>query len=75
MKLLSKINISGVDLELSIESNILYGTINGEKKALMGIPGKSAYESYLETTLDNPKLTEKEWSDFHNKIADILKSI
>lgn len=28
-----------------------------------GIDGKSAYQSYLDTTSDNPKKTEAEWSD------------
>lgn len=28
-----------------------------------GPPGKRAYQSYLDTTADNPKLTEAQWSE------------
>ena len=34
--------------------------------ALKGDTGKSAYQSYLDTTADNPKLTEAQWSAINN---------
>lgn len=36
-----------------------------------GDPGKSAYQSYLDTTTDNPKLTEAEWSSSITRIIQI----
>lgn len=34
-----------------------------EVRGLQGIPGKSQYQSYLDTTTDNPPLSEQDWSD------------
>ena len=37
--------------------------------------GKSAYQSYLDTTTDDPKLTEKEWSDTIGSFANLIHTI
>lgn len=38
-----------------------------------GPAGKSGYQSYLDTTDDNPKLSEEEWADPQGVIAELLK--
>ena len=43
--------------------------------SLKGKDGKNAYQSYLETTDDNPKLSEKEWSDTIGSFANLIKTI
>lgn len=40
-----------------------------------GPKGKDAYQSYLETTTDNPKLTEKQWSDTIGSFATLIHTI
>jgi hypothetical protein len=45
--------------------------IQGEK----GDTGKSQYQSYLETTTDNPVLTEQQWSNQLAGVLTILQSI
>ncbi len=40
-----------------------------------GPKGKSVYQSYLETTTDNPKLTEKEWADTIGSFATLIHTI
>ena len=37
--------------------------------------GKSAYQSYLDTTTDDPKLTEKEWADTIGSFANLIHTI
>jgi hypothetical protein len=37
------------------------GFVGSETEYLKSQKGKSAYESYLDTTTDNPKLTEEQW--------------
>lgn len=44
-------------------------------ESLKGVKGKDAYQSYLDTTDDNPKLTEKEWSDIIGSFAKLIKTI
>ena len=47
------------------------GFVGSEDEYLKSQKGKSAYESYLNTTTDNPKLTEAEWAkvnDYHYAI-------
>ena len=38
------------------------GTLTDYLASLKGKDGKNAYQSYLETTTDNPKLSEEEWA-------------
>ena len=40
-----------------------------------GDKGKDAYQSYLDTTDDNPKLTEKEWADTIGSFASLIKAV
>lgn len=40
-----------------------------------GTVGKSVYQSYLDTTDDNPKLTEKQWADTIGSFAKLIKTI
>lgn len=40
-----------------------------------GPKGKDAYQSYLDTTDDNPKLTEKQWSDTIGSFATLIHTI
>ena len=40
-----------------------------------GPKGKDAYQSYLETTDDDPKLTEKQWADTMGSFAKLIKTI
>ena len=40
-----------------------------------GDTGKSAYQSYFDTTTDNPKLTEQEWGNLMTGILNVLNSI
>lgn len=40
-----------------------------------GPVGKSVYQSYLDTTDDNPKLTEKQWADTIGSFAKLIKTI
>lgn len=39
--------------------DVLYEYVKGDK----GDDGKSAYQSYLDTTTDNPPLTEEQWAE------------
>lgn len=43
----------------------------GEIKGPKGDNGKSAYQSYLDTTSDNPVLSEEEWASSRSKITEI----
>ena len=40
-----------------------------------GDTGKSAYQSYYDTTTDNPKLTENQWGNLMTGILNVLNSI
>ena len=40
-----------------------------------GPKGKDAYQSYLDTTDDNTKLTEKQWADTIGSFANLIKTI
>lgn len=40
-----------------------------------GKDGKDAYQSYLETTTDNPKLTEAQWSDTIGSFSSLIKAV
>lgn len=48
--------------------------IPGERGA-DGAPGKDAYQSYLDTTTDSPKLTEAEWADTIGSFAPLIHTI
>lgn len=48
--------------ELAKEAQSFTGTLTEYLSSLKGKDGKNAYQSYLETTTDNPKLSEKEWA-------------
>ena len=48
--------------ELAKEAQSFTGTLTDYLASLKGKDGKNAYQSYLETTTDNPKLTEEEWA-------------
>jgi PHIKZ145 len=43
--------------------------------SLKGEKGKDAYQSYLATTTDNPKLTEAEWADTIGSLATLIHTI
>lgn len=40
-----------------------------------GPVGKSVYQSYIDTTDDNPKLTEKQWADTIGSFANLIHTI
>lgn len=69
------------DMEVSKPFTISdYAFIKGDKgeTGLQGEPGatgKSAYQSYLDTTSDNPKMTESEWSNLNGAIYSLLTGI
>lgn len=44
-------------------------------ESLKGKDGKSVYQSYLDTTDDSPKLSEKEWADTIGSFAKLIKTI
>ena len=44
-------------------------------EGLRGEKGKSAYESYVDTTTDDPKLTEKEWATLNATTTQFLYRI
>lgn len=44
-------------------------------EGLRGDTGKSAYQSYLDTTTDDPKLTEKEWATLNATTTQFLYRI
>ena len=44
-------------------------------QGIQGDTGKDAYDYYLETTTDNPKLSKEQWSNFHNHYLSILHRI
>ena len=44
-------------------------------EGLRGDKGKSAYQSYLDTTTDDPKLTEKEWATLNATTTQFLYRI
>lgn len=48
--------------ELAVE-NGYQGTVQEWLASLKGEKGKDAYDDYLETTTDNPKLSREEWAD------------
>ena len=48
--------------ELAKEAQNFTGTLTDYLASLKGKDGKNAYQSYLETTTDNPKLSEEEWA-------------
>lgn len=48
------------------------GTFEEWTAFLKGDPGKSAYQSYLDTTGDEPPMTESEWSNQMDSVDNIL---
>ena len=40
-----------------------------------GKDGKDAYQSYLATTTDNPKLTEAQWADTIGSFANLINAV
>ena len=40
-----------------------------------GLPGKSAYEYYLDTTIDNPPLTEAEFGNLLNQMREKIETL
>jgi len=73
--------IEGTGIELrSTDINIEWRYIGTEEwfhlKSLSELLGKSQYQSYLDTTDDNPPLTEKQWSDsFIHDISLLIEKI
>lgn len=61
--------------ELAKEAQNFTGTLTEYLASLKGEKGKDAYQSYLETTTDNPKLTEKEWADTIGSFATLIHTI
>lgn len=64
--------------ELAKEAQNFTGTLTdylASLKGAKGDKGDSAYTSYFNTTDDNPKLTEKEWSDTIGSFANLIKTI
>lgn len=49
--------------ELAKEAQNFTGTLTEYLASLKGPKGKDAYDDYLETTTDNPKLSREEWAD------------
>ena len=61
--------------ELAKEAQNFTGTLTEYLASLKGAKGKDAYQSYLDTTDDNPKLSEKEWSDAIGSFAKLIKAV
>ena len=61
--------------DLAKEAQNFTGTLTDYLASLKGTKGDSAYTSYFNTTDDNPKLTEKEWSDTIGSFANLIKTI
>ena len=61
--------------ELAKEAQNFTGTLTEYLASLKGAKGKDAYQSYLDTTDDNPKLTEKEWADTIGSFATLIHTI
>lgn len=51
----------------------LCNTITQYLDLIRGAPGRSAYQSYLATTMDDPKMTEAEWANPWGPIVELLK--
>ena len=51
------------------------GTEEDYLASLKGVNGKDAYQHYLDTTTDNPKLTEAEWADTIGSFANLIHTI
>lgn len=56
------------NVSINYEMTIAVVNIGSTDGGGNGLPGKSAYQSYLDTTLDNPKKTEAEWSDLKDGV-------
>lgn len=61
--------------ELAKEEQNFTGTLTEYLASLKGVNGKSAYQSYLDTTTDDPKLTEKEWATLNATTTQFLYRI
>ena len=51
------------------------GFVGSEAEYLKSQKGKSAYQIYLDTTTDNPKLTEEQWAKVNDYHTQILHAI
>lgn len=51
----------------------LCSTITQYLDLTRGVAGRSAYQSYLATTMDDPKMTEAEWANPWYPIVELLK--
>ena len=51
------------------------GTLTAYLASLKGVNGKDAYQHYLDTTTDNPKLTEAQWADTIGSFANLIHTI
>lgn len=51
------------------------GFTGSEEDYLKSQKGKDAYDEYLETTTDNPKLTRKDWADTIGSFAKLIKAV
>lgn len=61
--------------ELAKEAQNFTGTLTDYLASLKGVNGKDAYQSYLDTTTDDPKLTEAEWADTIGSLANLIHTI
>ena len=61
--------------ELAKEEQNFTGTLTDYLASLKGEKGKDAYQSYLDTTTDDPKLTEKEWATLNATTTQFLYRI
>ena len=61
--------------ELAQEAQNFTGTLTDYLASLKGEKGKDAYQSYLETTTDDPKLTEAQWATINATTTQYLYRI
>ena len=61
--------------ELAQEAQNFTGTLTDYLASLKGEKGKDAYQSYLETTTDDPKLTEAQWATINATTTQFLYRI
>lgn len=57
------ITIQELGEQINVGVDNIIETVNITIEEVRGLEGKSAYQSYLDTTTDNPPLSEHDWSD------------
>lgn len=68
-------SLHGAPGEGIYEMAVRKGFVGSEEAYLKSQKGKDAYQSYLDNTSDNPKLTEKQWAKVNDYHAQIIHAI